>query len=120
MKQNLTKDEGFWKNLNKKLSFEITALTGIATKPARDYFGDDLEYGTWMSDTLDEYTEKYADYIKKNDVSTATNYIFDKIKKTTQFKINFELKKETSKDYYLNLRNRIEKIKKSYLNQKQL
>jgi hypothetical protein len=70
-----------------------------------------VEYHTWLSDTIDEYTKKYKDYIEKNDITTATNYIFNKIKNTTQFKINFKLKRETSKDYYLNLRNRIEKIK---------
>lgn len=110
--QDIGQDEGFWKNLNKQLAFEITTLTGIATKAAKDYYGDDLEYHTWISDTIDDYTKKYKDYIKKNDISNATNFIFNKIKKTAQFKINFKLKKETSKDYYLYLRNRIEKIKK--------
>lgn len=111
LKQSFTTDKGFWKNLNQQLSFALTQLTGISTKPGIEYFGDDMEYHTWISDTIDQYTKKYKDYIEKNDITTATNYIFNKVKSTPQFKINFKLKKETSKDYYLNLRNRIEKIK---------
>lgn len=72
---------------------------------------DDLEYHTRLSEILDEYIQKNKNIIKNNDIVSATNKIFSKIKKSDEFKITIKIKKEAAKDYYLFLQKRIEKIK---------
>ena len=100
------------KKFTDQLSLEIGMVTGkkIGTG-GQNYFGDDVEYHTWLSDKLDKYTRKYKKVIDKNDTKTAADIIFKKIEKDNIFKMVKGLKKEAPKDYYKLLNKRIDKMK---------
>jgi hypothetical protein len=116
------------KNLFMKMGRAISLdLTNLLSRPIGkfgiSYFGSDVEYQTWLSDTIDIFTKtsKYSKIIRENDVDTAFDIISKKMKTTgwsffdwnyaNHFKLMKRIRPEAEGDFLKLLKERIKKIK---------
>lgn len=76
------------------------------------YYTSDEEYHTHMSDTLNYFIDTNLELIQKNTIEESTKLIFDKIKKYWKFQLVSNVRKSAPGDYFINLENKIKKIKK--------